>query len=132
MKNYIGISRDHSGSMYSLTSAATRDYNSNIEAIKQAASNGGQDTVVSIVRCGVGQTGRVEREVTNCGINTLRLLNERDYRADGGRTPLFDSVGDLIRQFESSPDAKDPNVSFLVMAITDGHNNATYDWTAQR
>jgi hypothetical protein len=43
-------------------------------------------------------------------------------------TALLDSVGDLITQFEAAPDANDPNVSFMVMAITDGEENASHTW----
>jgi len=37
MKNYIGISRDHSGSMNLLSDAAAKDYNSIIADVKKAA-----------------------------------------------------------------------------------------------
>lgn len=130
MKNYIGISRDHSGSMGHIASAAARDYNSNISAIKESSLREGQDTIVSVVRCGVGSRGSVEREITNSSVTTLEPLNESRYVADGGSTPLFDSVGELIELFERVPDAKDPTVSFLVMAITDGQDNSSRRWSA--
>lgn len=131
MKNYIGISRDHSGSMGSIARAAARDYNSNIVAIKESSIKQNQDTIVSVVRCGVGGAGRVEREITNSSVTTLEALNESAYTTDGGSTPLFDSVGELIELFEKVPDAKDPTVSFLVMAITDGQDNSSRRWSAQ-
>lgn len=125
LKNYIGISRDHSGSMSSITRAAARDYNSNIAAIQTNSLKEKQDTVVSVVKCGVGSRGTIVREVVNSTVAKLEPLNEYSYTADGGSTPLFDSVMDLISQFRNVPDAKDPNVSFLVMAITDGGDNSS-------
>jgi hypothetical protein len=125
MKNYIGISRDHSGSMASIRAAATKDYNSKIASIREATNQENQDTIVSVVEC----DSYVQRVVTNSNVNTLKPLTSYNCR---GMTALYDSVGDLIDQFESVPDANDPNVSFLVMAITDGGENASRKWNAQR
>lgn len=127
-KNYIGISRDHSGSMRSIAHVAGRDYNSKIETIREATLANSQDTIVSVVECGAGRTSGIKRVVTNSNVTALEPIGR--YIADGAGTPLFDSVGDLIEQFEAMPDANDPNVSFLVMAITDGGENASRRWTA--
>lgn len=144
VKNYIGISRDHSASMSSIARPAARDYNSNIESIKTNSELEKQDTIVSVVKCGsYGVTGDtynrysrstnngVVREIVNSNVSKLQALNERDYDTAYGSTPLFDSVGDLIEQFESAPDANDPNVSFIVMAITDGGENSSRKWNAR-
>ena len=152
LKNYIGISRDHSASMRGIAAPAARDYNSNIQAIKTNSENQKQDTIISVVKCGsygIQKSGRdargrytgrpgfdsgingVVREISNSSINKLVPLSESEYDTDYGATPLFDSVGDLIEQFESVPDANDPNVSFLVMAITDGGENDSKRWNAR-
>jgi hypothetical protein len=124
-KQYIGISRDHSGSMSSLTRAAMRDYNENIEAIKSAAADKDIDTIVSVVRCGIHSS--VDREAVNTNVTRIRPLNY--YEVDAS-TPLFDSVGELIEILEAEPDASDPDVSFLIMAVTDGEENASRKWKA--
>lgn len=129
MKNYIGISRDHSASMRMIANAAARDYNDNIAAISESSRAENQDTIVSVVRCGVGYAGSIEREVVNSNVSKLKPIHESQYNADGYSTPLFDSVGELITIMEKAPDAKDPDVSFLVMAITDGLDNASYRWS---
>lgn len=127
-KNYIGISRDHSGSMSSIARPAARDYNSTITAIQAASVAEKQDTIVSVVKhSGYG----VERETVNSTVAKLVPLNEGSYNTYGG-TPLFSSVLDLIDQFEAAPDAKDPNVSFLIMAVTDGGDNASGHDAARR
>lgn len=131
-KNYIGISRDHSASMRPLTDAAAQDYNSTINVIREQATTAGQDTIVSVVRSGCGSKGAVVRETTNSSISALAPINTREYVADGNSTPLFDSIGDLIEQLESVPDAADTSTSFLVMAITDGEENSSRKWTASR
>jgi hypothetical protein len=122
VKQYIGISRDHSASMRSLKVPARDDYNQNIEAIRKAAESENIDTIVSVVECGVGN-GRVERAVVNSSVAKLNAL--ANYTTEGTATPLFDSVGELIELLESVPDATQPDVSFLVMAITDGEENAS-------
>jgi hypothetical protein len=129
MKNYIGISRDHSGSMSMIALAAGRDYNDNIAAIKEGAAEHNIDTIVSVVKCGTGRPAKVVREVVNSNINMLKPIPDGKYIADGNSTPLFDSVGDLIEQLQAVPDADDPDVSFVVMVITDGQENSSQKWT---
>lgn len=132
MKNYIGISRDHSVSMRSIATMAARDYNAVVATIKEEAAEANQDTIVSVVKCGVGREGIIAREAVNSSITVLKPLNESDYGATGTSTPLWDSVGDLIEQFEAAPDANDKDVCFLVTAITDGEENSSYRWTKAR
>lgn len=123
MKNYIGISRDHSGSMRSIAHVASKDYNSKIDSIRDATLANNQDTIVSVVKCGHGSSATVHREIVNSNVTALKPLTS--YQADAPGTPLLDSVGDLIEQFEAVSDKDDPNVSFLVMAITDGQENCS-------
>ena len=121
MKNYIGISRDHSASMRSIAHVAGQDYNSKVDSIKEASHTNKQNTIVSVVECGSGHTDLVKRVVVNSDVNALEHID--NYVANGMGTPLLDSVGDLIEQFESVPDRNNDDVSFLVMAITDGYEN---------
>lgn len=123
MKQYVGFARDHSGSMASLRGPAMKDYNDSVSAVKTAATDNNIDTVVSVVSLGLRSA--VQREVVNSEVRYLRPLTH--YQTDGG-TPLFDAVGELIEIFESEPDAKDKNVTFLVMAITDGEENQSSTW----
>jgi hypothetical protein len=130
MKQYVGISRDHSRSMFNITGPAARDYNDNITAIRDAALATGLDTIVSVVKCGVGVKAIVEREIVNSNVQVLKPIHA--YIADGSGTPLWDSVGELIEIMSGVPDASDPEVSFLVMVITDGEENHSQRWTADR
>ncbi len=130
MKNYIGISRDHSGSMSSISRAAARDYNDNIASIKEASQANNQDTIVSVVECGYERTDRVRRVIVNSNVTALQPITESSYSASGCGTPLFDSVGELIELFEKVPDANDKDVSFLVLIVTDGAENASKKYSA--
>lgn len=130
-KQYIGISRDHSGSMSHIARHAARDYNANIATIREAAATHSVDTIVSVVKCGHGRQGIVHRDITNSNVTQLQPLLESAYEANAGSTPLFDSVGDLIEQFQAVPDYNDPDVSFLVMAVTDGQDNSSRRYSAR-
>lgn len=114
-KNYIGLVNDHSGSMEPIKFAALKDYNTNIGAIKNAATREMLDTVVSVVGIGLGHG--VERQIV---ISNPHVLKEITNWPCPGGTPLYDGIGNMIELFDSLPDAQDSHVSFLIMVTTDG------------
>lgn len=127
MKNYIGFVNDHSGSMTTLRSAAMKDYNTTIEAIKNAASREMLDTVVSVVAVGVGKgmpgssySGNGYGCTRQVQISNPHVLKPVTTWSTEGGTPLFDGIGNIIDLLESLPDAKNENVSVLVSITTDG------------
>ncbi len=124
-KSYVGIVRDHTLSMRSIARAAAQDYNSTVTAMLRAAGTHGIDTIVSVVKCGHGGLGIVHREIVNSNVNVLQPIPELGYQTDARSTPLFDAVAELIDILQAAPDYCDPNVSFLVMATTDGADNSS-------
>lgn len=120
-KTYFGIIRDHSGSMQGITRAAARDYNSIIKSAQQASAQESIDTIVSVVKCG----GGFQNETVQKHIDTLVPMDESSYKAPGHDTPLYDSVESLIQQFSKVADHSDSEVTFIIMATTDGHDNAS-------
>lgn len=122
-KNYVGFANDHSSSMGGLKTAAIRDYNNTIAAITGAANREVLDTIVSVV----GFSGSVERQIVNSNPHVLKPMAR--WRT-GGMTALYDAIGELITLFKSMPDADNPNVSFLVLATTDGDENSSRAWSA--
>lgn len=128
LRNYIGLSRDHSASMGYLTDAAMRDYNSNISAIKEAAIAESQDTLVSVIKCGTGRPARNVFETKLSSVTALKPLTR--YDADGSSTPLYDSVGELIDAFNDVPDVNEETTSFLIMITTDGEDNSSKKYNA--
>lgn len=130
MKTYVGIVRDHSGSMHSYKEAARKDYNAQINAVKEATIREGQDTIVSVVTFGGdGYLSTPKRAVVNSSIGALKPLTEYPV---GGGTPLYGSIGELINLFESLPDAKEPGVAFLLLIFTDGDETGSPGWDALR
>jgi hypothetical protein len=104
--------------MRTIVQAAQKDYNATILATQRAAAANNIETVLSVVRCG----GNVERDLTLVPIGSVPQL--KSYDAYGSSTPLFESVNVLIDDFLRLPDAQDPEVTFIVMATTDGENNS--------
>lgn len=134
IKQYLGLIRDHSGSMGHLTQSAMRDYNENLQAIKDASRQTGIETITTVLKCGVGYRGDIINEQTNKNVQGLQPISQ--YIADGSSTPLFDSVGKLIDEFStqdvySSFDRNFTN-SYLIVATTDGENNRHEKWSANK
>lgn len=125
-KLYVGILRDHSGSMDWLSRPAMEDYNSLIATIKNASEAQDVDTIVFTTKFGVGVDGRFEREAVNSSVSRLKALTS--YKADGSYTPVWDALADMLDQLGKVPDANDENVSFLVLLVTDGEDNHSFKW----
>lgn len=115
-KNYVAFANDHSQSMRNLAAAALKDYNTNVTAVKNAATNNMLDTIVSVVSFGTS-IGKVERTIAN---SNPHVLNPLTHWPTNGNTPLYDAIGNIINLFQSMPDFYNPNVSFLAFITTDG------------
>lgn len=136
MKQYVGFSTDHSGSMGSVAEAARQDFNKLVGDMKMSAIRFGIETVVSHVLCGIKKSGndpqswyrssgRTVNEMTvdKQGISSVDSM--RTYPANGQNTPLFDSVDMLIDSFRYQPDINNDDVSVLILVTTDGADNAS-------
>lgn len=132
MKQYVGFVRDHSASMRPITRGAAKDYNSNLLAFQTAARENGVDTILTVVECGVGQVAKVVNVVVNSNVYVVEPIAETAYHASGTGTPLFDSVNQIVSLMRNVPDAFDPQVSFLVMVITDGQENSSSRGSKER
>lgn len=113
MKNYISFINDHSGSMAELVNVAIADYNSNIAAIRDAATKEMLDTVVSVSEAG----DNVRHPVTISNPHVLKPIT--NWRA-GGTTPLWTAMIEQINMLSTLPDIDKPNTSILVISTTDG------------
>lgn len=130
MKTYVGISRDHSGSMRGYKTAAMNDFNACVESIKSSTTANNIDAIVSVVECGYGgenfyvpQNGTNRMVVVNSSITALQPITT--YSANGQSTPLYDSIKMLIDTMKATPDYGSTDVSFLVMVVTDGEENSS-------
>ncbi len=102
--------------MGSITRAAARDYNTTLLGTKAAAEFNNIETIVSTYICGGTMP---TREFLKVPLASIRPMPESSYDAYGG-TPLFGSVIQAVADLENSHDMADPEVTFIVMATTDG------------
>lgn len=123
IKNYLGIVRDHTGSMRTIKEAAAKDYNAMIQSFKTESIVQGQDTVAYVMQCGIGRPARNVFEAQNSSIAVLRPIQPGHYDVTGDSTPLFDAIYETITALQKVPDYNETNVSFIVMATTDGGDN---------
>src|SRR5688572_3440640 len=98
LKTFIAIVRDHSGSMSNLARKAADDYNKNLSKIQEETRRSGQQTFLTVVKCGVpsmlyGVHATYEIITNNIDVLQLEQMNPQSYDTRGSSTPLFDSVG---------------------------------------
>jgi len=103
-----------------------KDYNGVISSIREGAQRTGETVYLSVAEAdGVV----IPRE----SLVAIGQVNDIRHYHTGGQTPLFDAVGYLIDQFESLPAYSiDKDTTFVINVVTDGHENASRMWTAQR
>lgn len=125
----VCVVTDHSASMRGLAQKALWDYRNMLEALKESASLNKEDVYYihgqfpfssdKVIR--FSQVASIE-DVTSIG----------SYEAAGANTPLWDATFNAIsRMKEEALKRKDEDISFLLIVITDGANNATHDCDAK-
>jgi hypothetical protein len=127
LKNHIAIVLDRSGSMHSIRAETIKSFNDTVETIREQSQESGQETTVSLIVF----SNHAKIVFFNADVRTLKPLTPRDYVPDG-LTALFDGVGLCIDSFRNLPDAKDKDVSFLVITITDGDENNSTQYSASK
>lgn len=132
MKTFIALVRDHSGSMSSVQRPAARDYNETVKSVRESAIANNQDAKVSVVELGYGSTQAVRTVQKHVAVTALKPIAEHDYTVSGGGTPLFDAVGDAIDNLLEAPTNGDNDIAYLVIVTTDGAENASRRWSAER
>lgn len=124
LKNYIAIVLDQSGSMGVLKKEIVQALNDQITTIKKNSVN--QPTRV----CLTTFDSYVNKPLLwNERAIKLKPIEEKDYNPTG-LTAMRDAVGDTIKKLTEVEDASDPNTSFLVIVVSDGHENASKRYTS--
>lgn len=118
-KTYVGLVRDHSGSMGGLTTAAKNDYNNTLASLKETTLAGQE---VEVVVTSFGSSIQSERMAP---VQSIKPMTR--YTADMGMTALVDAVMHTISALyeQAGPDRDNPDVAFLVMTTTDGGENSS-------
>lgn len=118
---------DRSGSMRPIMKNAIEALNENIRTIREQARESGQDATVSLISF----DDEVEMQFFNRPISSVNEIDPNSI-PPRNNTALFDAVGEGIEQLEALPVGKDEDVSYLVIALTDGANNVIKKFTPER
>lgn len=117
-RNYVAIVIDKSSSMSSLTTEAHETLKRTVDTLREQADLNDQDTTVTIVEF----ADRANVSVPATDVDSLSVL--QPFIANGW-TALLDGVGLAIATLSAQKVRKRDDVSYLVIVITDGEENAS-------
>lgn len=121
---HVYLVLDDSGSMFQIAAKTKDAFNRTLADIKAAAARTSQDTRVTLTL--FGETiSTVFREKSAAEAPTLETFNPAQ-----GHTRLFDTVGQAIEEMEALRRTA-PDDAFLLMVLTDGHDNLRTKYSEQ-
>jgi len=119
--NHIAFVVDRSGSMGRIKAQVVRVFNNQLDTVQRNAKSAGQKTFLSTYM--FHSTVDKPRHFAT-PVERVPKLAPADFRL-GGTTALLDAVGTAITGLQKAKGATNKNTSFLVIVITDGHENAS-------
>lgn len=126
-QTFVALVLDTSGSMSGVREATIAMFNEQRDTIHSTRKDGGR-TRASLVLFGVGH-GDVQVVHDNQKTGEIPRLTEKTYQPSG-MTPMRDGIGKAITLLEGRDD-KGKDTAFLVVVVTDGHENHSTEWTAK-
>ena len=117
--NHVAFVVDRSGSMAPISARIVEIFNDQLLKLKLLHKTSNQQTFVSLFTF---STAADEPRIHALPVSGLRPLKR--LRCEG-MTALFDATGKAIDELRSVGDDGDPAVSFLVIVLTDGHENSS-------
>ncbi|MDP2344914.1 MAG: vWA domain-containing protein [Deltaproteobacteria bacterium] len=117
--NHVAFVVDRSGSMAPIRDDVRSIFNDQVAALKELSQQSNQTTFVSFFT--------FHSEVDEARLLAVPAGNARRLRgwACKGTTALHDAVGQAIHELRAVDGARSRNTSFLVIVLTDGHENAS-------
>lgn len=115
--NHIAFVVDRSGSMRRIRAKVVQVFNSQLAALVKSSEESGQQTFVSFY------TFQSNVDAPRFFARPLGKVDKLTALSCTGLTALFDAVGQSIVDLGEIDDEKLDNVSFLVVVLTDGHEN---------
>ena len=131
-KTYIAFVLDTSGSMSEMREAAIAMFNEQRDTIHRTRKDGGR-TRASLILFGLTgghSLGEVKVIHDNEKTRNIPTLTGDTYRPQG-LTPMRDGVGKAIKILSKHDDGG-KDTAFLVIVITDGLENHSSKWSAER
>ena len=118
-QNHIAFIIDGSGSMSGLMDKAEESLKAQISAVMGESAKNRQETYITVTEF----SDAVDIQYSNIDVKDFNTrASIRCYT--GGRTALYDAVGKTVESMQKSK-GKRKNMSFVVVVITDGFENAS-------
>jgi Mg-chelatase subunit ChlD len=117
--NHVAFVVDRSGSMSSLATKVVDVFNAQLQAVKENAKVSGQESFVSYY------TFHSKVDAPKFFAKPVAKVPKLTKLSCTGLTALYDATGQAIVDLEGVKGAGQDNVSFLVVILTDGHENAS-------
>lgn len=116
----VGIVLDRSGSMLTIRDEMIAGCNDQLKVLRQSEEEGNEVYVTLI-----SFATFVDKPIfLNAPVSSIPNLTPERYQPEGA-TAMFDGVGDMLDSLCENKDLNDENVSFLVLVISDGEENAS-------
>lgn len=124
-KTYVAIILDKSGSMSSVREQAVRDYNEQVQQMKENAKE------QEIKACLVTFNGSVFEHSWLEDVDNLEEATVESYVPNGG-TAMRDAIGYTVKKLQDTVvDKDDENTAFLLIIISDGAENSSVHYNVE-
>jgi hypothetical protein len=125
--NHITFVVDRSGSMRTIRGQVITVFNKQLKSVQTNATKSGQETFVSLYTF----DNKVDKAVYFAKqAQAVAKLSTKNYKM-GGSTALLDAVGKSITDLKKVKGANTDHVSFLLIVLTDGEENASRLYNAK-
>lgn len=124
-KNYLMMVLDESSSMSSIKAQAISAFNEQVQTVRN--SKGNLDVSVNLIKF----ASTASTVFTNQNVDSVQQLNGASYQPNGS-TAMYDGVGAAVEFLKAQPDINDPDVTVLMVIISDGEENCSRLWSAGR
>jgi uncharacterized protein YegL len=118
--NRVAFVIDRSGSMSPVYRHALAALHSNIQTLRDQEKLTGQKTLVTVITF----DDRIDVIRLDTPLSILREVTDREIMPRN-QTALWDAVDVAIKTFEAIPEETDYDVSYLIITLTDGAENAS-------
>lgn len=119
---HVAIILDKSGSMESIKNPTLTGINEQIQTLRK--NSNGIETFVTLTNFNDG----VEFKYFDKPINEVQELTKEDY-IPNGLTAMLDAVGLTINRLKNDIDENNDDVSYLLIIVSDGMENASKEYT---
>lgn len=124
-KNYLMMILDESGSMQSIQQQAINAFNEQVQTVKKFKND--MEVATSLIV--FSDDARVWLDAVS--LDKVPELGTGNYIPNGS-TAMYDAVGKALETLQKKPDINDPNVTVLVLVISDGEENASKIYNSER